>query len=191
MHRKKRSLTLLEVIIAIVLLGALLAGLFNTFRHGMKQNISARELKQKVLQIELFNQKMKTLFSDETSVWMDTHKEASGNALFINFTKTADPDFEMCQDLQSMLFLNGKKELCLVVFSENGKSRIETLLDKVEAFDCRLFDPKNGEWSHVWPEKKEGRAAMAAIDLTWNDTKIPFVFFLKASHEKITYVGAP
>ncbi len=191
MKRKKHSLTLLEVVIAIVLLGILLTGLFSSFRQGVVKNISARELKQKVLQLELFQQRMKILFSQENGLWIEKHPQATGMALFTDFEQKADPDFDMCGDLEGMLFLNAKKELCFVIWSENGTERMETLLDGVSSFKCRLFDPKEGEWNTTWPQKKQGSPAMVAIDLTWHGKEIPFVFFLKSSNEKIMYTGTP
>jgi hypothetical protein len=189
MERKKRALTLLEVVIAVVLLGALLTGLFSVFRQGLKKNISSRELKQNVLQVELFQQKIKILLSEENGVWIEQHPDAAGPALFVDFEQKVDPDFEMCGKLQAMLFLNPKKELCFVSWSEKGKGRLEILLDNVDDFKCRLFDSEKGEWSSSWPKKKEASPPMLYIDLTWNKEKIPFVFFLKPSHEKIIYKG--
>lgn len=189
--KKKRSLTLLEVVIAMLLLGILLTGLFNTFRQGLKKNIAAKELKQKVLQLELFQQKLRSLFAEEEGVWIEKHPDLSSLPLFIEFQQKTDPDFKMCGETTGMLYLNGKKELCLASWSEKGNSRIETLLDNVDAFKCRLFDPKKGTWTQTWPKKKEGSPAMAAVDLTWNGKEIPFVFFLSRSNEKITYPGQP
>lgn len=189
--KKKCSITLLEVVIAIVLLGVLLTGLFNSFRQGLTKNLSARELKQKALQLELFQQKIKNLFSAADGVWIEDHPESVGLSLYVNFEEKIDPDFDMRGKLQGMLFLNAKKEVCFVNWTKNGEGRIETLLDVVDSFKCRLFDPKKGEWNAVWPQKKEESAVMAAIDLTWNGSKIPFVFFLKPSNEKISYSGVP
>lgn len=186
---KKRSLTLLEVVIAIFLLGILLSGLFNTFRQGMKSNAQAKEIKQKILHLELFQQKLKNLFTYEEGVWIERHPETTGPALLTTFTQKADPDVEMCGKLQGMLYLTSKKELCLVVWSPKGKARVETLLDQVDAFTCQLFDSKKAEWSAAWPKKREGVPSMLSIDLTWKGDKIPFVFFLKDAQEKITYKG--
>jgi type II secretory pathway pseudopilin PulG len=189
--RKKRPLTLLEVIIATILLGILLAGLFNIFRQGIKKSIAARDLKQQILQLELFQQKMKNLFTQEKGVWIEQHLEAQGNALFIAFEQKTDSDFEMCGDLQGMLFLNAKKELCFASWSEKASLRVETLLDKVDGFTCRLFEAKKGEWASSWPPKKAERPVMASIDLIWNEKQIPFVFFLASCNEKISYSGPP
>jgi type II secretory pathway pseudopilin PulG len=189
MRRKKRSLTLLEVMIALFLLSALLSGLFFTFRHGAQRGSVAKELKQKVLQLELFQHKMKHLLAQEEGVWIERHPDVAAPALFILFTQKADPDADLCTELQGMLYLNAKKELCFVVWSPQGKGRVETLLSEVDSFSCSLFDPKKGEWHSQWPQKKEGAPSMANLQLKWNGTDIPFVFFLKSSRDKITYKG--
>ena len=72
-----------------------------------------------------------------------------------------------------------------------GKASIEILLDKVDSFKCRLFDPKKGEWTENWSKKKEENPVMISIDLKWEGKEIPFVFFLRSSNEPITYEGMP
>ena len=192
MHKKrKRTLTLLEVIISIVLLGALLTGLFNTFRQGLKKGIEAKELKQKVFQLELFQQKMKTLLSSENGVWIDKHKGAEGPALFFTFEQRADPDFEMYGDLQAILFLNGKKELCLLSGIEGGKMTTDILLESTDHFTCALFDPKTKEWTQNYPKEKTESPIMVSIKLKCNGQETPFVFFLQSHTEQITYSGHP
>lgn len=187
--KKKRALTLLEVMIAILLLGFLLTGLFNAFHQSLKKSISSRELKQKVFQLELFQQKMRTLLSREKGVRMSEHPQALGLSLLFEFIEKADPDFEMCGEMQGMLFLNAKKELALAIWSKEGKCRTEVLLDHVDSFVCRLFDAKKGEWISNPRQKKEDNPVMVSIDLNWNENQLAFVFFLKASNEKISYKG--
>jgi type II secretory pathway pseudopilin PulG len=188
--KKKRSLTLLEVVIAIALLGLLLTGLFNSFRQGLKKNITARELKQKVLQLELFQQRLKTLFSsldEEVGVALENHPDASGLALIVSYKQLIDPEFDMCGTLRGMLFLNQQKELCLACWSEQGKGRIEILLDKIDTFKCRFFDPKKGQWFGSWSKKNKEGPVMIAIDLKWDGKEMPFVFFLPEGNKQITY----
>jgi type II secretory pathway pseudopilin PulG len=189
MMKKKRALTLLEVAIAIVLLGFLLTGLFHTFRQSLKKNISARELKQKVFQLELFQQKMKTLLSRESGIKIGEHPQAPGLSLFFNYSEKTDPDFEMCGEMQAMLFLSDQKELCLATWSAAGKCRTEVLLDHVDTFTPSLFDPKKGEWKSTLKEKAAEKPVMASVELVWNKAKLKFAFFLKTGDEKITYKG--
>jgi type II secretory pathway pseudopilin PulG len=185
--RKKYSLTLLEVMIAISLLGTLLAGLFAVFYQSLKNQGVALELKQEVLRFELFQQKMRTLLAKESKVWLGTHLDVKGPVLFFNYEEKADPDFEMCGEIQGMLFLNDQKELCLAAFSKAGKFRVEPLLEKIEQCSYALFDLKEKEWQNN-PEKGNS-PAMVRIELVQKGVNIPYVFFLKASAETIAYTG--
>ena len=185
---KKRSLTLIEIVIAIVLLSFLLTGLFNVFYQGLKKSIAAKEVKQNVVQLELFQQRIKTLFSQKKSVWLEKHPEVE-NALFVSYEQSLDPEFDMCGNLLGMLYLNSKKQLCLISWSETQMVRIETLLDKVDDVHFRLFEAKTGEWLENWPLKKKDSPVMVSIKLERGKKQIPFVFFLTDPDEHITYSG--
>ncbi len=192
--KKKRSLTLLEVVIAIALLGLLLTGLFNCFYQGLKKNITAKELKQKILHLELFQQRLKNLFSHldgEAGLSLKKHPDAYGLALIFSYQQRIDPEFDMCGTLEGMIFLNKNKELCMTSWSEKGKARSEVLLDKIDLFKCRLFDPKTAEWAETWSAKNEEDPVMIAIDLKWEGKEMPFIFFLPKSDQKITYAASP
>lgn len=187
--KKKHSLTLLEVIIAIVLLGFVLTSLFNIFHQTLKKNISSRQLKQTVVLIELFEQKIKHLLSLEESLWIDEHPEAIGQALFTRVEQTSDPDFALCGEILTMLFLNDKKQLCFAQWRGEENARCQILLDKVDLFKCEIFDSKKKEW---YSNKSQGEnPAMVKINITWNKQEIPFVFFLSSSHDKILYSEYP
>ncbi len=189
--KKKRALTLLEIVMVMFLLGILLTGLFNVFRQGLKKNIDAKMLKQNILQLELFHQRMRVLLSKHEKVWLEKHPDASSLALYVEFNQTADPDLNMCGDILGMIYVNHKKELCFASWGKNAKARIETLLDHVSALECRLFDAKKETWNTAWPSEKKELPVMAAMDLTWNGKKVPFVFFLSQSDEKIIYPLQP
>ncbi len=192
--KRKRSLTLLEVIIALTLLGILLTSLFNSFHQGLKKNITAKGLKQKVLQLELFQQRLKNLFSHldcEAGMSLEKHPDAHGLALIVSYKHPVDSEFDMCGVLQGMIFLNKNKELCLISWSQKGKVRNEILLDKIDTFKCRLFNPKKAEWSETWSIKNEEDPVMIAIDLKWEGKEMPFVFFFPESDQKITYAVPP
>lgn len=188
MIRKKHALTLLEVVIAVALLGFLLTALFDMFYQGLKHNISAKELKQQTLRLELFHQKMKTLLAAQQGVWIDEYPQAEGLALFFKYEEKADPDFEMCGQMQGILFLSVTKELNLAIWSEEGKARREVLLDRVDALHCHLFDAKKKNWHSGKGKKEGGNPIMVKIGLGQGD-KLPYVFFLNSSNEKISYPG--
>lgn len=171
----------------MVLLGFLLTGLFNVFRQGLKNSISAKELKQKVLQLELFQQRMKILFTHKNDVWLEQHPDAIGNGLCTTFEQKVDPEFDMCGNMQGMLYRNDKKQLCFVSWSEKGKARVEILLDNVEQTNFSLFDTKKAEWMESWSKDKKGTPNMVSVKLQWGKNPISFVFFLIDPDEHITY----
>jgi len=141
----------------------------------------------------LFQHRLKNLFSslDENNKFLlQKHPDASGNALILSYHQPVDADFEMCGMLQGMLYLNKNRELCLVSWSENDKARIEILLDKVDSFTCKLFDPKEGTWEEKWTEKKQEKPVMVSMELKWEGTKMPFHYFLPES-KPITYPHSP
>lgn len=181
--KKKRPLTLLEVAIGMFLVGILLTGLFHFFYQGTKKNIVIREVKQKILQIELFQQKVKNLLHRTKKVWIDSHPAAIGKALFISFEEAADPDPTLSGTLEGMVYLDENNRLHFVSWPEKTTGRIETLLDKVKAIKIELFDPKKGIWLETWSPKKEEKPAMLSLTLTRDkQEKIPFVFFLSSEH---------
>lgn len=187
--RRKRSLTLIEIVICMVLVGFLLTGLFNSLRQGLKKNVEMKGMKQKVLQLELFHQRVKNLFAnlgDVPRVYFEKHPDAVGNALMTIYKNPADPEPEMCGNLKAMLFLNKNHEICLASWSETGKGRIEVLLDKVENFNCRLFDQRKKEWGEQLSGlRKRETPPMITLELLWDGHEIPFAFF--SSAENIIY----
>lgn len=192
--KRKRALTLLEIVIAMVLLGFLLTSLFNCFYQGAKKNIAAKELKQKILYLELFQQRVKHLFATldaENPLWLEKHSDAIGPALWVVYNQKVDVEPDMRGILEGMLFLNKNKELCFASWGENGKGRIEVLLDNVNSFQCELFDSKKGEWKRAWTKKEENKPLMAKIDLKWNGKEVPFAFFLYDPEEQAIYPSSP
>jgi type II secretory pathway pseudopilin PulG len=189
MMRKKRTLTLLEIVISMLLLGFLLTGLFNVFRQSLKKNVAAKEMKQNVLQLELFQQRLKHLFDKKNSTWLESHPDALGSALFISFEEKTDSEFNMSGPVLGMLYLNVKKQFCFATWSQKGTSRMEILLDKVDSVNFRLFDPKKAEWMESWPQKKEDDPVMVSIKMIKDKKSIPFVFFSGDSAEHIAYSG--
>ena len=127
-------------------------------------------------------------YQDE--VWIEKHTDAVGGAIFLIYEIKADPNVKMCGSCQGMLYVNHHKELCLATWSTKGEARVEMLLDRVDAFKCRLFDPKKGEWAESWPVKKEEVPQMLSLVIQWGGKEIPFVFFLNHLDERIIYPSA-
>jgi len=187
---RKRTLTLLEVMIAVTLLGFLLTGLFRVFFQSVKYKAASQELKAKLLPLELFQLRMKTLLTEGHKVWLEDYPGAIKPALLFTFEEKAPPEAERVGQLQGVLFLNEKKQLCLASFPKKGKGRVEVLFDEIQEAEWSLFDSEKKEWKGKWPEKKEEISSMAKLKLrrmSDKDKGTEFVFFL--SSEPIVYKG--
>ena len=64
MKRKRLNFTLLEVLIALALAGALFTALFSYFRQSTENNIKAQQLKRTILPLELLNQRLTQIFAN-------------------------------------------------------------------------------------------------------------------------------
>ncbi len=199
--KKSYRFTLLEVVIAIALLGVMLSALFGCFQQTLKKNIVARELKQKVLQIELLNSRLQQLFAHlaagkEGALWLQEYTGAKNNALFVTYSQTIDRDPLFLGALTGVLYLDAKGQLVIETKGKKEAKRIEILLDQVGALRWELFDPVQGKWNAEWPKKKAKSPAMIRLSFDWktqsNRTKKnlgipPLVYFISPPGEPITY----
>ena len=189
--RRKRSLSLIEIMIVMLLLGFLLTGLLNTFYQALKKNIENRELKQTVLQLSLFEQTVKHLLTQTKKIGTDHNNEVGGTVLLIQFTPDVDIEWDRASEMEGMFYTTPEKQLCFVSWSESGKARTTVLLDKVDQVTCEFFDGKKKEWTQNWPLKTEDPPAMIKIKIKWRGKEIPFTFFPSNSKEQISYQGGP
>jgi competence protein ComGC len=185
--RKKRTFTLLEIVVATCLLAILLSGLFTTFHHILKTHFEVKDKKQKAFQLELFQQRMKNLFSCQKKVWIENHPDLNQSALHLIYEEKLDHDLARTGSQEGIFYLQDKK-LYFVSWTEEGLPRIEVLLDQVDDLTCQLFDRKKREWVSAWPKQVEDNPIMILLDIKWDmNPHLQVVFFLKDPEEQITY----
>ncbi|MES2122803.1 MAG: hypothetical protein V4492_08530 [Chlamydiota bacterium] len=204
LSKRSYRFTLLEVVIAIALLGVILSALFGCFQQTLKKNIVARELKQKVLQIELLNSRLQQLFAHlesgkDAALWLQEYSGAKNEALFVTYSQTIDRDPLFLGALTGVLYLDAKGQLVIETKGKKEAKRTEVLLDGVGSLRWDLFDPVQGKWSAEWPKKKAKTPAMIRLSFDWkrpgSRTKKnlgipPLVYFISSPGEPITYQEA-
>ena len=187
--RAKRTykLTLIEVVIAMVLLGILLTSLFSSYRQTLKNNITLKTVKQTVQQIEVFHQRIRSLLlpPHNKKIWLQPHPDALGAGLMLSFEQPIDKDLDFCGELQGMLFFNAQHQLLFVTWGHNQQTRLETLLEDVESMQCEFFDADLGKWFKEWPHKKTEKPVMVKITLKYQKKELPFVYFLDSASTPI------
>lgn len=185
---KKRTLTLLEVMIATLLVGILCTGLFQLFHQSLRKQIEGYQYKQYALQLSLFEQNCKQLFSSTTAIFSAPHPHSKQEALFFQFTPRIDPEPTFSSLLNGSLSITDKGELAFNVASSTKSERKTLLIDHLEGISFRFFSNKTRKWQERWSEKMEELPSMLEITLIYNEKqKIPFVFLMNSAKEPISY----
>jgi type II secretory pathway component PulJ len=195
MHKKRRPLSLLEVIIALSLTATLLIILFGMFREITVANIEVESLQEKFFVRERMQMRLTQLFSEheteksnEPIFYLDSSAESLSPRLTLSVRAKIDRDPEFCVPLKAELFLSKKKnlELALSPLEEGKGRRNELLMENVHRVFFLLFDLKERKWVETWSkEKKESPTMVKMVVETEKKEKIEFAFFLPSSQNPV------
>ena len=186
--RRKLSLTFIEVIVATVLIGFLCTGLFRLFYQSLRKQIEGYQHKEYTLQLSLFEQNCKHLFSHTKALFSSSYQQSQNGALSFQFHQKVDPDPQFCGLLTGIFYLSEKGELTFLTVSPTKQERKTLFLDHLENITFRFFSNKTRGWHTHWSEKTEELPSMLEITLHYKKNKqIPFVFFFDPIKEPISY----
>ncbi|HUD02222.1 MAG TPA: DUF1494 domain-containing protein [Rhabdochlamydiaceae bacterium] len=161
---KKRPILLLELVISLVLFGAIVGILFSSYRELSLAKVQIRKDKEWVLSRQKLQLRLAQIFSN-----VKTMKMADSSCL-MTYDNGVDVQTEFRGILEGMLFID-KGRLALVSWPEKGIGRKEILLEPASYFSFEFFDSKKGTWAATYPEQKPFMMKMT-ID------NIPYPFFL-------------
>ncbi len=192
--KKRQSLTLLEVMIALSLAAVILSSLMTFYHQVSKKRIAAQELKRTILPIELMRQRLIHLFAGAAAAEMPSfktgnHPSAVGEVLLFSYDNGVDLNPLFCGDVKGMLYVNPRHQLCLVSWAPNGEARQEIFLENVGQFSFSFFDAEDARWKHEW---KKGPPFPPFFKISWAYVKQPkemleCAFFFTQPDAKITY----
>lgn len=154
--KNHKSLTLLEVTLAIFLAGLLLSTLWE---FHMRSSVGHKKIQiaQSLLGKKIFlHQRLQNLFSQ---VAMPKHpgtlltpENSYGlySSLVLSYKESADPDPSFNGLVQSLLYVDSKNRLCLASWPENPtKCRIEVLHDDIVDLQLSFFTLKEKAWQNI------------------------------------------
>jgi prepilin-type N-terminal cleavage/methylation domain-containing protein len=177
--KKKRALTLIEVMIALTLCGILLTSLFHFVHQTLSSNIKLQKVKDKVLSRQCMHERLSSLFSrvaTKSTLGKGTTLYTTPEGLFFKTTHAIDADPRFCGELAHLLYVDHThKSLCLVTWSKNQERRHEVLLSHVSELDLQLFNEQHG-WKTSW-SKEEGNLP-SMIRLKIPQQNLEFGYFL-------------
>lgn len=152
---KRRSITLLEVMIALSLAVILLSALMTSYYQISKKRMTAQELKKSSLSVEMMRQRLTHLFAQAVAAeslrfQTGAHPEAIGPGLIFTFHNGVDLNPAFCGDVTGMLYQNADHKLCLASWASNGEARVEMLLDNIREVSFSFFDSSRKTWKPTW-----------------------------------------
>ncbi len=171
----KKSFTLLESLVAIVLIGALSTGLFSTFKRLFVSKLHIEKTWERRMDLELAMMRMKQIFKEMVPHHaLYTHPQCT-----LKCVRPLDRDPHFCGPVTYRLSLR-KDELWLTTQNIKGITREELLLTHVEKFDVQCFDK---DWLSQWGKERVYLPKMVKFCVRVKDLgDLSFAFFLEHLH---------
>lgn len=176
---KKKSFTLIEIIIGFLLAALLIGGLFEIQRQFNLLQNKVEQTKQIVFGRQRFYSRLAQIFNRLDKCWVD------GTSLVLEYTDDLDPDREFRGKCLALLH-HTDNALFLTTYAKGAKQEILLKIDKHATVSFELFDTKSPrgikEWSADIFEKKlpdlERRMLKITIDMP-KKGKIEFPFWIQ------------
>jgi len=183
MKRKKRPLTLIEVLLSLGLTAIIFTFVLTTFFEHIKLSSKIEKAKEIVLERTYIQEKLTNIFfpyDQNTSLSISTQEEdLNPKCLYFQFDNGIDPSHEFSGIIYGYLFLK-KTNLCLKIVSSKSVDifREEILLNNVKDIQFAFYNSQTE--TEAMPKEK-----------TWIKKNIrPLFFILKvtlADGEKISF----
>lgn len=198
LQRKKHFLTLLEVCIAISLLGILLSSLWGMYRRWMstyetqqKKQINIHKilfLKHRLEQIAVSLAEIPGEKEEETNILFTPRQKSEGlpTVCFL-YPNLPDLDPSFNGKVWSLLYVDPHKRLCLATWAADNKTRVDILLDSLSSLSFAYFDPQTNLWRDDWPESLEHLPLWMKLQVN-GENSIDLLFRLQQSLEPILYL---
>ncbi|MBM3208147.1 MAG: hypothetical protein FJZ57_06030 [Chlamydiae bacterium] len=194
MKKKKRSLTLIEIIIALAITGMLISFLWQSYFNCQKQLVSLESNKKsyvdKILLQETISSIVTRLTSNKNTAAIHTPKcDISLPKILMLY---ADAQIDLDTDLSGPCYFGiGQSEdkLIMTQWGANEKKRVTLLVNGIQNVDFLFYDVASSSWVDFWDKKNKKTPLMIKIRID-NSEKKEFVFFPQLNIEPIKYISS-
>ena len=156
----------MELVISLILFGAIIGILFSSYREFSLAKIALRKDKELILNRQKLQLRLGQIFSSLKTLKIEE------KACHLSYDNGIDLEEEFRGQLEAMLLID-KGRLVLVTWgekgAEKGKARKEILHESATSFSFSFFDSKQGAWIPKFPEQKP-----LMMKMTIDQTTYPF-----------------
>lgn len=201
----KRHFTLMEVVIGLLIAGALLGGLVRFYKNIAWSHADGEKIRERIFQREYVQQLLMPVFAGACSIDDELSclykKDFLGSEAFLfAFDHGVDRDPRFCGKLYAALYVDKREQLCLITSFEEEwlhdgasvvelvrekKARINVLATHIESIQFAFFDEKNSKWT----QEIETVPLIVRLFVKEKDTKnsVEYAFFLSNTSQVIAY----
>lgn len=144
---RKRPVLLLELVISLVLFGAIIGILFSSYQELTLAKSQLRKDKEIILTREKLQLRLSQIFSHLKTLKVEEQ------VCLLTYDNGLDPAIDFRGSRDAMLYID-KGRLALVTWSDKGVARKEILCESAHAFAFAFFDAKKGTWDAEYPAQK-------------------------------------
>ncbi len=206
--RSKRNFTLIEVMIGLVLAGALFGMLMQFYKSLCCARVDAEKIKERIFYRQCMQHTLMGFFAhicpmQEDLVGMQTmaFSGCKGEGLFFSYENGVDPDPRFCGKLQAAVFLDMQGAVQLVTSFETrwvhkpseieelvrlGQARTRVLCRHVNALRFAFFDEKKASWVHTLSEE-DSLPVMVRLYVDEDGAPLEYSYFIRQPEEVILY----
>lgn len=152
----------MELVISLVLFGAIIGILFSSYREFSLAKTTLRKEKELILNRQKMQLRLGQVFSQLKSL------KVEDQICHFSYDNPFDTEAAFRGELEAMLLID-KGRLALVTWSDKEKARKEIVCESAKSFKFLFFDTKKGDWSPLYPEQKP-----LMIKMTVDETTYPF-----------------
>lgn len=153
--KRKRPITLLEVLIGCALTALLMTALFSSFRQTSKTQGQMALIRNTLLGEALTSQRLTQIFTHLTDkdFRYGSHSESGQFALSFTFDNGIDHDPLFCSEVMGFLYIDRQGRLCLSL-KRGEYSRVEVIESGLSSLTVAFFDLKTKTWVHSWHKRE-------------------------------------
>ena len=166
---KRRSFLLVELLIAVVIMGAVFELLFLTYRNALIGKETLQYEKELVLGRHRLLRKFQLLFAS-----VNSFKEKIPNNFLLKYQAAIEHDPHFRGELEGNLLID-KGRLLLISRAEKEHSRTEVLYEGVRTITFSFFDAQKGVFDATFPKTKP---LMMKIELQLDNELLTLPVFL-------------
>ncbi len=155
--KKKHSLTLLEVAIAICLTAILVPSLWHVYQNWLTSYKNVQLLQNKLEPRLFLKQRLERIglllrnLNEPNFIFTPSEKSEFPSVCF-SYKNEPDVNPAFNDIVRSLLYVDGAKQLCLTTWGSTLENRTEILLTQIKSLEISFFNPKINIWQSSWDE---------------------------------------